>query len=87
MAFVNNFSTSFRYLDYLFGTDKKYREYRQKVKVTRAAMQNATEEEQAAIERKFLEETEAAGTIAEREAEARGASWLGTQSTPIKKTQ
>ena len=85
MAFVNNFSTSFRYLDFIFGTDKKYREYRDKVKAARTAMANATEEEQAAIERKFLEETEAAGTLAEREAEARGASWLGAK--PLKKTE
>lgn len=28
MAFVNNYSTSFRYLDFLFGTDNKYRAYK-----------------------------------------------------------
>ncbi|KAF8583684.1 hypothetical protein K439DRAFT_1634216 [Ramaria rubella] len=31
MAFVNNYSTSFRYLDYLFGTDNKYRAYKERL--------------------------------------------------------
>lgn len=30
MAFVNNFASSFRWWDYLFGTDTKYRAYRKR---------------------------------------------------------
>jgi methylsterol monooxygenase len=36
MAFVNNYSTSFRYLDFLFGTDNKYRAYKARL-TTQAA--------------------------------------------------
>ena len=46
MAFVNNFSTSFRWCDRLFGTDAKFREYRQRVRAMRKL--NLSPEEYAA---------------------------------------
>ncbi|KAF8804072.1 C4-methyl sterol oxidase [Phlegmacium glaucopus] len=70
MAFTNNFSTSFRWWDRIFGTDVKYREYRARVN---AAMENmggaCTKEQQAAIEQKLLVEVEAEGLRAAAEAE------------------
>ena len=68
MAFTNNFSTSFRWWDRIFGTDDKYRAYRAKVK----AMKNASKEERDAFEKKLMAEVEAEGIKAEAEAEARG---------------
>jgi len=79
MAFTNNYSTSFRWWDWAFGTDTKYREYRRKVKAAQAAMKNATQEERDAFERKLIDEVEKDGIKAEAEAEARG--------TPKTKTQ
>ncbi|KAG6878824.1 hypothetical protein C0992_007445, partial [Termitomyces sp. T32_za158] len=69
MAFTNNFSTSFRWWDRIFGTDSKYREYRTRVAIAKKAMKNASEEARAAIEKKLLEEVEAEGIRAEAEAE------------------
>ncbi|KAG6874485.1 hypothetical protein C0995_010395 [Termitomyces sp. Mi166 len=69
MAFTNNFSTSFRWWDRIFGTDSKYREYRARVVAAKKAMKNASKEVQAAIEKKLLEEVEAEGIRAEAEAE------------------
>ncbi|KAG5651874.1 hypothetical protein H0H81_007094 [Sphagnurus paluster] len=69
MAFTNNFSTSFRWWDRIFGTDNKYQEYRAKVKAAKAAMKNATKEQQDAIEKKLMAEVEAEGIRAEAEAE------------------
>jgi methylsterol monooxygenase len=66
MAFTNNYSTSFRWLDYLFGTDDKYRAYKAKVKAAKAGAERAT------LEKKLLEETEKDGLSAEKEAEAVG---------------
>jgi len=67
MAFTNNYSTSFRYLDYIFGTDNKYRAYRARVTAASEAGQNKAE-----VEKRLLEETEREGLIAEREAETSG---------------
>jgi len=64
MAFTNNYSTSFRWLDYIFGTDDKYRAYKAKVKAVKAGA------ERAALEKKLLEETEKEGLSAEKNAEA-----------------
>lgn len=72
MAFTNNYSTSFRWWDWLCGTDTKYREYKKKVEAAKAAMKNATKEQQDAIERKLMDEVEKEGIKAEAEAEARG---------------
>ncbi|OCH85077.1 C4-methyl sterol oxidase [Obba rivulosa] len=68
MAFVNNFSTSFRWCDWLFGTDDRYRAYRARVKAMKKA--NMTSEEFAAMEKKMLAEAEAEGLKAEAAAEA-----------------
>ena len=69
MAFTNNFSTSFRWWDRIFGTDDKYRQYRERVKAAKANMKNGTVEQQKEIERKLLEEVEAEGLRAEAEVE------------------
>ena len=71
MAFVNNFSTSFRYLDFIFGTDDKFHEYKRKLRKAKAAAaaKGMSKEEQDEIERKFVEEHEKAGLIAESIAE------------------
>lgn len=68
MAFVNNFSTSFRWCDRLFGTDDKYRQYRARV----AAMKKAgvSSEEFAKMETQMIAEVEAEGVKAEAQAEA-----------------
>ena len=81
MAFVNNYSTSFRWLDYIFGTDDKYRAYKKRVAAAKAQMKNASKEEQNAIEKKFLEETEREGEIAEAAAEKYGEDWMKTKSS------
>ncbi|KAF8308538.1 putative ERG25-C-4 methyl sterol oxidase [Clavulina sp. PMI_390] len=60
MAFTNNYSTSFRYLDYIFGTDDKYRAYKARVKAGTKAGEN-----KAALEKRLLEETEREGIVAE----------------------
>jgi methylsterol monooxygenase len=64
MAFVNNFSTSFRWWDRLFGTDDKYRKFKARLRETKKSERNA-------LEKKLLEETEAEGVRAEAEAEGR----------------
>ncbi|EJD00388.1 uncharacterized protein FOMMEDRAFT_159067 [Fomitiporia mediterranea MF3/22] len=73
MAFVNNYSTSFRWLDFIFGTDDKYHEYKQKMRQAKesAASKGVSREEQEQIERKLVEEHEKAGFIAESIAESR----------------
>lgn len=65
MSFTNNYSTSFRWCDFIFGTDKKYREYRNRLDANKAAMKNKSKAEQEAAERKLLEEVEADGHLAE----------------------
>ncbi|KAI6127118.1 hypothetical protein F5141DRAFT_1085640 [Pisolithus sp. B1] len=65
MSFTNNYSTSFRWWDYIFGTDKKYREYRQRLADSKAALKNKSKAEQDAAERRLLEEVEAEGHRAE----------------------
>jgi len=72
MAFTNNFSTSFRWWDRICGTDNKFREYKKNVKAAKAAMKNATEEQKAALERRYMDEVEKEGIQAQAEAEARG---------------
>ena len=61
MAFVNNYSTSFRWCDRLFGTDGKYREYRRLMAASKAAMKGKSKAEQEAAERKLIAEMEAEG--------------------------
>ncbi|KAF9467643.1 hypothetical protein BDZ94DRAFT_1232989 [Collybia nuda] len=69
MAFTNNFSTSFRWWDHIFGTDIKYQEYRARVKAAKKAMKGATKEQQQQMEAKLMAEVEAEGIRAEAEAE------------------
>ncbi len=73
MAFVNNYSTSFRWWDWLFGTDNKYREYRARVKAAKAAMKKgATKAQIEEVEKKLLADVEAEGLRAEAELESGG---------------
>lgn len=69
MAFTNNYSTSFRWWDAIFGTDDKYREYRAKVKAAKASMKNASAEDLKKFEEKLMEEVEQEGLRAEAEVE------------------
>lgn len=74
MAFTNNYSTSFRYLDFIFGTDNKYRAYRKRVaeekaKARAAVKHELSKAENDAIEAKLIAETEAEGVLAEQQAE------------------
>ncbi|KAJ7123529.1 C4-methyl sterol oxidase [Mycena epipterygia] len=67
MAFTNNFSTSFRWCDRIFGTDDKYRAYRARVDAAKKQMKNATKEQRDDMERKLMAEVEAEGIRAEAE--------------------
>ena len=71
MAFMDNFSSSFRYLDFIFGTDERYKAHKAKLrKMKEAAKQRgASEKEQAEIEQRLNEESEKIGTAAEALAE------------------
>jgi methylsterol monooxygenase len=68
MAFVNNFSTSFRWWDRILGTDKKYQAYRDRI---RAATKGLDAAQRKAVEEKMVEEEEEAGFAAEKEVERR----------------
>ena len=70
MAFVNNFSTSFRWCDYIMGTDDKYHDYVKNIKAVKQAAKSP--EELKALEKKLVSETEAEGLRAEAEVEAYG---------------
>ncbi|CAK5269877.1 unnamed protein product [Mycena citricolor] len=61
MAFTNNYATSFRWCDRLFGTDDKYRAYRARVEAAKKAMKNASKAEHDELERKLMAEVEAEG--------------------------
>ncbi|EJT98218.1 hypothetical protein DACRYDRAFT_24694 [Dacryopinax primogenitus] len=65
MAFTNNYSTSFRYLDHIFGTDKKYHAYK-------ARLRAAAAKDREALNQKLMAETEKEGQEAERIAEQSG---------------
>jgi len=78
MAFTNNYSTSFRWWDHLFGTDDKYLAYKAKLKKVKAS-------EREGLEKKLLEETEREGELAEKAAEA--VSFWGTKSGSKLKAQ
>jgi sterol desaturase/sphingolipid hydroxylase (fatty acid hydroxylase superfamily) len=72
MAFTNNYATSFRWWDRICGTDKKYQEYRARIRVAKAAMKSATNEEQTLMEQKLMDQIEEEGIRAEAESEAEG---------------
>ncbi|KAJ7074642.1 hypothetical protein C8F01DRAFT_1101287 [Mycena amicta] len=61
MAFTNNYATSFRWWDRIFGTDTKYRAYRQKVR----EMRGKDKQERARMEQALMAEVEAEGLLAE----------------------
>ncbi|EJD06589.1 C4-methyl sterol oxidase [Fomitiporia mediterranea MF3/22] len=73
MAFMDNFASSFRYLDFIFGTDERYRAHKAKLnKMKEAASKSgASREEQEAMEQKLMEESERIGIAAEAKAEAK----------------
>ncbi|TFK66065.1 C-4 methyl sterol oxidase [Pluteus cervinus] len=81
MAFTNNFSTSFRWWDRIFGTDDKYRQYRARIDAAKASMKGVSKEEELRLERELLAEIEAEGIRAEAEAETRG--FLGEKKTKV----
>ncbi|KAI0791411.1 C4-methyl sterol oxidase [Abortiporus biennis] len=68
MAFVNNFSTSFRWFDHFFGTDDKYREYKAKVNAAKAS--GLSPKELAALELRIAQQAEKEGVEAEKVVEA-----------------
>ena len=70
MAFTNNYSTSFRWWDRIFGTDDKYRQYKARVNAAKVAMKGASIDKQREMERKLQEEVEREGLRAEAKAEA-----------------
>ncbi|KAF7290609.1 Fatty acid hydroxylase domain-containing protein [Mycena indigotica] len=63
MAFTNNFSTSFRWWDRMFGTDSSYRAYRKKMR----DMKGKGKAERDRVEQQLLAEVEAEGIKAEAE--------------------
>ena len=69
MAFTNNYSTSFRWCDRIFGTDDKYRAYRARMDAAKAdlAKRGASQAERAAMEQRINDETEQEGIRAEQE--------------------
>ncbi|KAJ7578028.1 C-4 methyl sterol oxidase [Mycena floridula] len=67
MAFTNNYSTSFRWWDKMFGTDDKYHAHKEKLKKAKAAMKSASPEEILLMERKMMDEAEAEGQRCEAE--------------------
>jgi len=79
MAFTNNFSTSFRWWDRIFGTDKKYLEYRARIAAHKKAMKGASKEEMLVIEEKLNAEVEAEGLRAEAEVEGRASKTTKVQ--------
>ncbi|TRM66915.1 hypothetical protein BD626DRAFT_452223 [Schizophyllum amplum] len=74
MAFTNNFSTSFRWWDYMLGTDDKYRAYRARVKAAKA--KGLSEDEMRQAERELMDEVEKEGLVAEAEVERNAANFF-----------
>jgi methylsterol monooxygenase len=69
MAFVNNYSTSFRWWDSVLGTDNKYKAYRKRMNAAKlAAAQD--KKAQLAMEQKINDETEREGLAAEKVVES-----------------
>ena len=78
MAFTNNFSTSFRWWDYMLGTDDKYRAYRARVRAMKK--KGMTAEEQREVERKLMDEVEKEGIAAEAEVERTAGNFFKTKA-------
>jgi methylsterol monooxygenase len=68
MAFVNNYSTSFRWWDFMLGTDTKYHAYKKRMAAAKAAAKD--EAAKQALEQKINDETEQDGLAAERVVES-----------------
>ncbi|TFK38449.1 C4-methyl sterol oxidase [Crucibulum laeve] len=79
MAFTNNFSTSFRWWDRIFGTDDKYRQYRARVQAVKKSMKNASKEDMIKFEQQLQDQIEAEGIQAEKEAEGTAAKTVKVQ--------
>ncbi|KAK2465971.1 hypothetical protein APHAL10511_001612 [Amanita phalloides] len=69
MAFTNNYSTSFRWWDRIFGTDDKYIQYKARLKAAKDGLKNASVEKQREVELKLIEEMEEEGLRAEAQVE------------------
>ncbi|KIK68857.1 hypothetical protein GYMLUDRAFT_67567 [Collybiopsis luxurians FD-317 M1] len=69
LAFTDNFATSFRWWDSIFGTDKKYRAYRARVEAAKAKA--ATPEEFYKAEQEINANVLSEGLLTERAIEAR----------------
>ena len=67
MAFVNNFSTSFRWWDRVAGTDKKYLAYR--ARINAAKKSGLSLDEMRQLEEKLNAQAEKEGVEAEKVAE------------------
>jgi methylsterol monooxygenase len=63
MAFVNNFSTSFRWWDFMLGTDDRYRAYKKRLAEMRT--KNMSAADYAEAEKRLNEEAEKEGLVAE----------------------
>lgn len=77
MAFVNNYASSFRYLDFLFGTDKKYRAHKEKLRKARDAMKGASKAEIESMTQKFMNDAADEGLRAEKVIEGLGPKFVG----------
>lgn len=84
MAFVNNFSTSFRWWDRMLGTDDKYRAYRERLQTAmkEAKAKGLTLQQMKDLEDKMIQQAEIDGVKAEAEVESR-AKWGGAKSLKI----
>lgn len=69
MAFTNNYSTSFRWWDRIFGTDDKYLVYRERVKAAKAKATN--KEDFLKAEQALMDEVLAEGLREENAVEER----------------
>ena len=70
---MDNFASSFRYLDFIFGTDERFRAHKARLRKAKEAakQRGASREEQDAIELTLNEESEKIGLAAEAKAESK----------------
>jgi methylsterol monooxygenase len=73
MAFVNNFSTSFRWWDRMFGTDDRYLAYRSRMReqLKAARAKGLSPDQMRELEHSMIEQAEKEGVEAERQVESR----------------
>ncbi|GAW01915.1 C4-methyl sterol oxidase [Lentinula edodes] len=77
MAFTNNYSTSFRWWDRIFGTDDKYLVYRERVQAAKAKA--LSKEDFLKAEQALMDEVLAEGLKAENEVEERSSRKVKVQ--------